>query len=884
MRSLCSFLLRHARQALFVLALALCGSLFFAQPTYAALTLTNGTNATTTPSVATAITGFQVVGPSASSTPVQLRVTNGTLSMTTTSGLVFVGATTGSTINFSGTVENVNNALATLRYTRDTLGSDTLEVSLVNAGEVFFSENGHLYKFVSGSYAWSGARVQAAAQTAYGATGYLATITSSAENSFVFARITGDGWIGATDVSTEDRWVWATGPETDTHFYQGRGNAGGSAVSGLYNNWDTDEPNDFGGNEDCAYMYASRSGKWNDFPCFTPQGYVVEFGADGALPTVVATNISIVTADVPAVSTLSPANSATQVSPSSNLTISFTKIVNVGTGSILIKKSSDDSTIESIDVTGDQVSGGGTTSITIDPSVTLADTTSYYVIIPATAFVDADENPFEGISSSSTWAFTTADTTSPEITSVATSTITSTSGTATWTTSEAASSKVSFGTAIGRYTSSTAESNTSSGVTSHSVSLSSLVPCTSYYFVVTSRDSSLNAATSTYSSLLTSGCDADSSPLTTTSTYIDVGSGGSTSADYAGRTLTVTAPEDVTASSSSVVIQIKTVANAGILSEYGRPSDLRSEVGILAFHVTALVDHTTLLETFDREVTISYQYTNADLEGIDESTIWLYHYHDGAWEALNNCQRSVASNTITCTTPGFSIFALFGSAPSSSSNTSGGVPIIPVLPSGIDGQPLWFRLNDGARETTSRQLTLSFNPDPVTVRGYSVSTDPSFAGASIWSLDKRDLQLPQTLGAYTVYLKFFSRTGHSSGTLQQTMIYHQGRAPSSSTPMVTAPTTSTTRIFTRVLRPGMTGEDVKQLQIFLNRSGFRVSNAGAGSPGKESTVYSTRTELAVKRFQEAYAAAILKPFSLTNGTGLVGSATLRLINQLLRSS
>ncbi|MBP7133813.1 Ig-like domain-containing protein, partial [Patescibacteria group bacterium] len=416
MKSICSFLLQHVQQALLMFALAFCGSLFFAQPTFAALTLTSGSNATTTPSVATAITGFQVVGPATSSTPVQLRVTNGTLSMTTTSSLVFVGATTGSTINFSGTVEDINNALATLRYTRNTTGSDTLEVSLVNAGEVFFSENGHLYKFISGSYNWSQARTAAEGLTAYGASGYLATITSSTENSFVYARISGDGWLGASDISTEDTWIWATGPEAETSFYQGRGNAGGGAVSGRYNNWDTNEPNDFGGAEDCGYIYASRSGTWNDFPCSASQGYVVEFGNAVTLPTVVATNISIVTADVPAVSTLSPANSATLVSPSSNLTIAFTKIVNAGTGSILIKKTSDNSTIESIDVTSDRVSGGGTTSITINPSATLADTTSYYVIVPATAFVDNDENSFEGIASSSTWAFTTADATSPDIT------------------------------------------------------------------------------------------------------------------------------------------------------------------------------------------------------------------------------------------------------------------------------------------------------------------------------------------------------------------------------------------------------------------------------------------------------------------------------------
>ncbi len=41
---------------------------------HAALTLTAGNGATTTPNVATAITGFQIVGPGASSTPLKIHV------------------------------------------------------------------------------------------------------------------------------------------------------------------------------------------------------------------------------------------------------------------------------------------------------------------------------------------------------------------------------------------------------------------------------------------------------------------------------------------------------------------------------------------------------------------------------------------------------------------------------------------------------------------------------------------------------------------------------------------------------------------------------------------------------------------------------------------
>ncbi len=102
----------------------------------ASLTLTAGNNATTTPSVATSITGFQIVGPSASTTPVKLRATSGTLSLSSVSGVTMSGNNS-STVNLSGTVANLNTALSTLTYSRGSTGTDTLEVALVNSSEIF---------------------------------------------------------------------------------------------------------------------------------------------------------------------------------------------------------------------------------------------------------------------------------------------------------------------------------------------------------------------------------------------------------------------------------------------------------------------------------------------------------------------------------------------------------------------------------------------------------------------------------------------------------------------------------------------------------------------------------------------------------------------------
>jgi len=109
----------------------------------------------------------------------------------------------------------------------------------------------------------------------------------------------------------------------------------------------------------------------------------------------------------PTVSTLSPTDNATAVATSSNLVITFDEAVDVETGNITIKKTSDDSTIEAIDVTGGLVTGGGTDTITINPTSDLDEETEYYVLIDATAFDDASSNSYAGISSTTAWSFTT---------------------------------------------------------------------------------------------------------------------------------------------------------------------------------------------------------------------------------------------------------------------------------------------------------------------------------------------------------------------------------------------------------------------------------------------------------------------------------------------
>ena len=188
---------------------------------------------------------------------------------------------------------------------------------------------------LSGNTLWWGqAKLRAENSTYYNLSGYLASITSAAENNYILAKIRDANnipiaaWFGGTDnqggeavlnAASETTWVWSGGPERNQIFYthDGVNNDG-------FTNWRTGEPNNccidilgdlYNGNTLEANEHfptvggehytqfsnvLSGTGYWNDlfdpgvtYSPFTTLGYVLEFSSNFPSPTITCSNASV---------------------------------------------------------------------------------------------------------------------------------------------------------------------------------------------------------------------------------------------------------------------------------------------------------------------------------------------------------------------------------------------------------------------------------------------------------------------------------------------------------------------------------------------------------------------------------------------------------------
>ena len=106
----------------------------------------------------------------------------------------------------------------------------------------------------------------------------------------------------------------------------------------------------------------------------------------------------------------SPADDATGISISSNLTFTFSENIVLDTGSVVLYKA-DGTVVETFNVANGTGSAGGTigvstNTLTINPNSDLLSNESYYIQIANTAIKDSSGNSFAGINDATTWNFT----------------------------------------------------------------------------------------------------------------------------------------------------------------------------------------------------------------------------------------------------------------------------------------------------------------------------------------------------------------------------------------------------------------------------------------------------------------------------------------------
>jgi hypothetical protein len=224
-------------------------------------------------STATLLASVSLVSPPAGTT-FYLNTYTG---LTAASGFNMIGNKT--KLVFTGTMANINTALASLKINTGSISGDiviSVAATINPTGFFYNGTNGHFYRPISTGTSYTGARAAALNTTFKGQTGYLVTITSADEDAFVFNNVPQTNiWFALTDEETEGQWKIDAGPEKGTLIKTSNGQTAGN-IQGQYNNWAPGEPNN-SGNEDYAVTKWNGS-QWNDLPNGFSCPYVIEYG------------------------------------------------------------------------------------------------------------------------------------------------------------------------------------------------------------------------------------------------------------------------------------------------------------------------------------------------------------------------------------------------------------------------------------------------------------------------------------------------------------------------------------------------------------------------------------------------------------------------------
>ncbi len=151
----------------------------------------------------------------------------------------------------------------------------SLGSSIVQAGPISYLDNEqrvaafgqNVYRYVVAPLPWTDALTAATSYSWNGQAGHLATVTSLAENEFLYEAFIGprhatpgvnleqsQAWIALSDGSFEGVWQWMAGPEQGT--------------TASFTNWNLGEPNNLGDEDYAVIHWQDRglgTGRWYDY-------------------------------------------------------------------------------------------------------------------------------------------------------------------------------------------------------------------------------------------------------------------------------------------------------------------------------------------------------------------------------------------------------------------------------------------------------------------------------------------------------------------------------------------------------------------------------------------------------------------------------------------
>lgn len=246
----------------------------------------------------------------------------------------------------------------------------------------------------------------------------------------------------------------------------------------------------------------------------------------------------------------------------------------------------------------------------------------------------------------------------------------SASATITWSTNSATVTSLQYGLLSSSLPTTSTDDSYS---TNHTATLSNLKPCTLYYYKVTAVDESEISGTSETKAIVTEGCEG--TPSLHNAFAATTASGGTGALGSNGSTLQVNVPSGFYEADRT--FQAFRMDSTSTFTTAGALAGGLKLAGAHLYRLAALDSAGVRTAAFTKPIELVIAYSDEDISGIDESSLgvrqWDADKSAQGWRSIDgSCTVTAASNTITCTTSSFSLFALAGTASAATPTTATG--------------------------------------------------------------------------------------------------------------------------------------------------------------------------------------------------------------------